>query len=467
MIQQTRIQPLNRLAPRKDGKYVLYWMQAAQRAVFNPALEFALERANEANLPLQVVFGLTGFPEANARHYAFMLQGLADVAAHLEKRGVGFTVRYGAVDPVVTDLARDAATVICDRGYLRIQRDWRRTLAANIDCELIQIEGEVVVPVRVASDRHEYAARTLRPKLHRVWKDYIVELAEQTVRCKAEALKGDVPLDDFDAVARQLNLDMSVAPVRRFIGGERQARDHLDAFLEGALSRYADERQKPEAHAASFLSPYLHFGQISPVEIALAVRADRDAGAPENRAKFLEELIVRRELAINHVLHAPKYDAYESIPDWAQKALEKASGDDKPHHYTRSQFEAAGTHDRYWNAAMIEMKATGYMPNQMRMYWGKKVLEWAASPKAAFDILLYLNNKYFLDGRDPNSFTNVAWIFGLHDRPWGPQPVFGTVRSMGANTFKKFDAEAWVADVERLARAEGWSADFGGPGRLV
>lgn len=467
MIQQTRIQPLNRCAPRKDGKYVLYWMQAAQRAGFNPALEFALERANDAGLPLQVVFGVTGFPEANARHYAFMLQGLKDISARLERRGVGFCVRYGAVDPVVTGLAKDAALVVCDRGYLRVQRDWRRTLAANIDCELVQIEGEVVVPVKVASDKHEYAARTIRPKLHRVWEDYIVGLTEQPVQVKADSLKGDVPLDDLEAVARKLDLDTDVRPVKRFRGGETAAREVLEDFLDDGLSRYADQRQKPEAGAASFMSPYLHFGQISPVEIALAVRGAKTSGASENKAKYLEELIVRRELAINHVLHEPDYDKYACLPDWAHKALDKASDDERPHHYTRSDFEAAETHDRYWNAAMIEMKATGYMHNQMRMYWGKKVLEWSVSPKAAFDTLLYLNNKYFLDGRDPNSFTNVGWIFGLHDRPWGPQPVFGTVRSMGANTFKKFDAEAYVADVDEMAKAEGWDVELGGEGRLL
>ncbi len=454
MIQSARIQPLNALPPRNSGRYVLYWMQASQRAAFNPALEYAIERANALGLPVQVVFALTGFPEANARHYAFMLQGLADVAVRLVARGIGFSLRYGAVDPVVTELAHDAALVVCDRGYLRVQRDWRRTLAAALNCKLVQVEGDVVVPVRVASPHHEYAARTIRPKLHRVWEDYIEDMAPRALSVPVQALvESDAPLDDLEDVIAHLDLARAPAPVRRFHGGETRARARLEAFLDEGLSRYAGERQKPEAHAASLLSPYLHFGQISPVEIALAVRA-AGASAPESRAKFLEELIVRRELAINHVLHEPRYDTFESLPDWAQRALDKASADPRPHLYTAAQFEAGATHDPYWNAAMREMTATGYMHNQMRMYWGKKVLEWSASPREAFATLLYLNNKYFLDGRDANSFTNIGWIFGLHDRPWGPQPVFGTVRSMGQNTFKKFDAPAYVRDVERMTAAE-------------
>ena len=168
----------------------------------------------------------------------------------------------------------------------------------------------------------------------------------------------------------------------------------------------------------------------------------------------MEELIVRRELAMNHVFYEPAYDDFAAMPEWARKTLAAHAGDPRPHLYRREQFEAGETHDRYWNAAMTEMRATGYMHNHMRMYWGKKILEWSASPEEAFDTVLRINNRYFLDGRDANSFTNVAWVFGLHDRPWGPRNVFGNVRSMGQNTFKKFDADAYVRTVEALAAEE-------------
>ena len=200
----------------------------------------------------------------------------------------------------------------------------------------------------------------------------------------------------------------------------------------------------------SLLSPYLHFGQISPVEIALAVR---EAGT-DGPGTFLEELIVRRELAMNHVFFQPDYDDYETLPAWARRTLEDHAADGRPFLYGREQFEAGETHDPYWNAAMREMRATGYMHNHLRMYWGKKILNWSATPQEAFETILTLNNRWFLDGRDPSSFTNVAWLFGLHDRPWGPQPVFGTVRSMGPNSLKKFDAEAYLRDVDALAAQE-------------
>ncbi len=455
MIQPSRVRTLVDRPARRDADYVLYWMQQSQRAGSNPALEYAVDRANAMNLPVLVAFALTGYPEAPARAYAFLAQGLVDVREALEARGIGFVARYGAWDPVITGLAGGAALVVCDRGYLRIQREWREGLAAALDVEVVQIEVDVVVPVETASPKHEFAARTLRPKLHRLWDEYLVPHAPVRVRrAMKQAPAGDVDLEDHEGIFRRLKLDTRVGPVRRFRGGEKEARRHLARFLEVGLGRYADERGRPEAGAASHMSPYLHFGQISPVEIALAV-GEAQRGSPEDRIAYLEELIVRRELAMNHAFYEPAYDRYEGLPAWARRALAKAATDRRPHLYTREIFEQGRTHDRYWNAAMKEMRTTGYMHNHLRMYWGKKILEWSAGPEEAFETVLSLNNRYFLDGRDANSFTNVGWLFGLHDRPWGAQPVFGTVRSMGLNTFKKFDAEAYVRDVDALARAEG------------
>lgn len=454
MIQNTRIRLRARHEVIREGAYVLYWMQQSQRVGCNPALELAVAEANGLGLPVLVCFGLTdGFPEANARHYHFMLQGLAEVADGLAARGIGFTIRLGSPEAVALDLSHEAALVVCDRGYLRLQRQWRQALAQRIERRLLQVEGDVVIPVETASPKHEYAARTLRPKLHRLWEDYVIPLETQAVDKPMGAVPRGLDLSDVGALVAGLNIDQTVAPVVRFKGGETAARARLRDFLDDGLERYAEHRQQPEARAASHMSPYLHFGQISPVEIALAVRA-APRGQAQDKAKYLEELIVRRELAMNHALYEPAYDRYDSLPGWARETLEARAATPRPYLYTRAQFEAGQTHDRYWNAAQAEMTATGYMHNQMRMYWGKKILEWSASPREAWDTMLALNNRYFLDGRDANSYTNVGWIFGLHDRPWGPQPVFGTVRSMGQNTFKKFDAEAYVAEVARLAAAE-------------
>lgn len=454
VIQSTRLKVLCEAPVRPEGRYVLYWMQAAQRAGFNPALEYAVEQAQALDLPVLTVFGLTAFPEANARHYDFMLRGLAEVEQALAARGIGFLIRKQPPHELVRELSGEAALVVCDRGYLKIQRTWRAKVAEVFDRRLVQVEGEVVVPVETASPKHEYAARTLRPKVQRLFETYIEDLAEPPVRRRADGLDlgGGLDLSRVDLVLAELKIDQGVAPVRRFLPGQAAARARLETFTTGALPRYEVDRNRPESGAASHMSPYLHFGQISPVEIALAVRR---SGAQSGVATYLEELIVRRELAMNHAFYAPDYDRYSMIPDWARKTLADHAGDPRPHLYDRDQFEAGETHDPYWNAAMREMRATGYMHNRLRMYWGKKILQWSKTPEEAFETTLALNNRWFLDGRDANSFTNVGWIYGLHDRPWGPQPVFGTVRSMGPNTFKSFDAEAYVRQVATLASAEG------------
>jgi deoxyribodipyrimidine photo-lyase len=460
-VPSSRIRVLNKAESQRSGRYVLYWMQQSQRARFNPALELAIEEANARDLPVLVCFGLMdGYPEANARHYAFMLEGLAEVERDLSERGMAFVIRRGAPDAVALQFSSEAALVVCDRGYLKPQKVWRTSLSRRAPCCVVQVEGDVVVPVETASPKHEVGARTLRPKLYRVWEEYIVSLKARTLRHRAPDVhvQSDINLSDVPGALRSLRIHHSVSPVRRFQGGTSRARARLNAYLAEPFARYAKNRSVPEAGAASHMSPYLHFGQISPVEIALAVR-DTKTGDDEDRSAYLEELIVRRELAMNHVFYDERYDAYEAVPEWARKTLDSRRGDPRPYLYAREQFEAGDTHDRYWNAAMKEMRETGYMHNHMRMYWGKKILEWSPSPEEAFETTLRLNNRYFLDGRDANSFTNVAWVFGLHDRPWGPRTVFGNVRSMGQNSLKKFDADAYVQTVEELAAAEGGRGD--------
>ncbi|GLS73678.1 deoxyribodipyrimidine photo-lyase [Methylobacterium tardum] len=458
-IQGERIRVLNDVEPRGDGDYVLYLLQQANRAQFNPALEFAIEEANRLNLPVVACFGLldgaSGFPEANARHYAFLLQGLADAKAGLETRGIGFVMRKASPAKVAIDLSADAALLVLDRGYLAIQKGWYREITAAVTTRIVQVEGDVVVPVETASTKHEYAARTLRPKLNRLWDPFIAELTPRKLKRKAEGLKLETEIDvsDPEAVLAGMSLDRVVGPVKRFTGGETQARKRLNAFLKDGFAGYGAGRNMPEA-AASHMSPYLHFGQISPVEIALAVR-EAKIGDDDDHSAYLEELIVRRELAMNHVFYTEGYDDYDrAVPDWARKTLAEHAEDARPHTYAEDQLAAGETHDLYWNAAMREMRETGYMHNQLRMYWGKKILDWSPSPKEAFARTLRLNNRYFLDGRDPNSFTNVAWVFGLHDRPWQTRKVFGTVRYQSENSLKKFDAKAYVKAVEALCAAE-------------
>ncbi|MFN4242655.1 MAG: deoxyribodipyrimidine photo-lyase [Tepidisphaerales bacterium] len=453
MVEPTRIQVLRDLPPKPDARYVLYWMQSSQRTTHNPALEYAAATANDLRLPLVVCFGLMdNYPEANARHYAFMLDGLADVARRLDRRGIRFVVKHGNPPEVALHYARDAAVVVCDRNYLRHHKAWRLQVAREADRRVVQVEGDVVVPVETASDKAEFAARTLRPKIHKLYASYLTPLPETPINVPAARLKvsGDIdPVDPAAALAK-LRLDRSVQPVSHFKGGETEAQRRLGHFIEHLLRDYAEGRNEPAAGATSHLSPYLHFGQISPVHIALAVRDAR--GPKADTDAFLEELIVRRELAINHAFYNEKYDQYAGLPEWARKTLAAHARDRREHLYSLEQLETAQTHDPYWNAAQLEMTRTGFMHNYMRMYWGKKILEWTRTPEEGFAWNLYLNNKYFLDGRDANSYTGVAWCYGLHDRPWGPErPVYGMVRYMNAAGLeRKFDIKAYVKKVALL-----------------
>lgn len=457
MIQNTRIQNLNELTRRPAGAYVLYWMQEAQRARGNAALEMAIRGANRYGLPVVVCFGLMdGYPEANARHYAFMLDGLSDCAKELETRGIAFVIRHGMPVDVALSLSQNAAAVICDRSYMPAQREWRRMLAEAATCPVVQVETEVVVPVDVASDKSECAARTIRPRIHRVWDEYLVPLdeTEPEIRADALTLESDFDLTDPSGVLAALDLDRTVKPVKRFRGGRVAALEMLNRFLDDVLDGYAKGRNEPSAAQTSFLSPYLHFGHISPVEMALAAR-DSGIGATEDRGSFIEELVVRRELAMNYANFAPGFETYDALPDWAKKTLSEHAGDEREYVYTSDVLEACKTHDTHWNDAMREMVHTGFMHNYMRMYWAKKILEWSATPEDAFNTTLALNNKYFLDGRDPNSYANVAWCFGLHDRAWTERPVFGKIRYMNANGLnRKFDMAAYRAFVDRAVDAE-------------
>ena len=458
MIHSSRLRTLaDRPSPQR-GRFVLYWMQRAQRVGCNHALEFAVERANALGLPVLVGFGLTDdYPEANERHYAFMLEGLAGVATDLTRRGIGFAVRHGRPDAAAIRLAAEgAALLVCDRGYLRHEKAWRATVAESAGCPVVEVETDVVVPVEQASTKHEIGARTLRPRIGRRLDEFLELLAKRAVKHRwrddvGGGVSGDIDVRDVDGALARLKLDRGVGRVRRFRGGEREAQRLLRLFLKQRLAEYEKKRSEPAAENTSTMSPYLHFGQISPLDIALQVRAataaDGTAGA------YLEELIVRRELAMNFVAFNPDYDRWESVPAWARKTLDAHRGDARPHLYGEEQLVRAETHDPYWNAATKEMTLTGYMHNYMRMYWGKKILEWSPDPAEAFRRTLALNNRFFLDGRDANSFANVGWVFGLHDRPWTERPIFGNVRYMNAKGLeRKFDIRAYVDQVERIER---------------
>ncbi|MFH1738590.1 MAG: deoxyribodipyrimidine photo-lyase [bacterium] len=451
MIEPERIQLLNKKSAR-DGDYVLYWMQASQRGEHNHALEYAIQQANQRNQPLVVVFGLTdNFPEANLRHYAFMLEGLRETQDALRKRGIQLAIRRDSPERAAVEFSEAASLLVTDRGYLRIQRDWRKTVARKARCPVVQVESDIVVPVEIASLKEEYAAATIRPKILKHLNHYLAPVKKTKLKHGSLAMQFDgMNLQDIDAVLAQLDIDTSVPRQGFYLGGTSQARKWLDRFVRTKLDDYADSRNDPSLEIQSNLSPYLHFGQISPVYIAMRVHT---ASGKNRKAKeaFLEELIVRRELSINFVLYNPYYDSYHATPEWAKETLRTHQKDHRNDIYALKDLENTNTHDPYWNAAMHEMLVTGKMANYMRMYWAKKILEWSPTPQKAFAHVLYLNNKYFLDGRDPNSFAGVAWCFGKHDRPWGERPIFGKVRYMNEGGLRrKFDIDTYVRKIQRL-----------------
>ncbi len=463
-IHNDRVQTLCEKPEVPNARYVLYWMQQAQRESFNHALEFAVLQANRLKLPLLVLFGLTdAFPEANARHYAFLLQGLAETQKALASRGIRFLLRHE--EPVAATLhyAKHAALIVCDRGYLRIQRQWRSQIAKHSPVRVEQVESDAVVPADIASDKEEFAARTLRPKITEHIRAYLTPVERVPLHHSSLNLPISDPLEiDLSNPAKallKLKINHAIAPVTAFKGGYSHAAKLLTAFINRKLPHYAILRNEPDKDYVSHMSPYLHFGQISPVEVASKIQkaatAVAGAAGDENSDAYIEELIVRRELSINFVLHNPHYDTYECLSPWSAQTLANHESDRRPHLYTRARFENAQTHDPYWNAAQREMVHTGKMHNYMRMYWGKKIIEWSATPQEAFATALTLNNTYNLDGRDPNSFAGVAWCFGKHDRPWTRRPIFGTVRYMNAAGLeRKFDIDAYVRKINAIAPPE-------------
>lgn len=451
MIQNQRIKILNKCSLQRR-KFVLYWMQASQRVEYNHALEYAIQQANELNKPLVVFFGITDqFPEANERHYHFMLQGLREVQAELRERGIQMVVRYQSPELGAVELSKQADLLVVDRGYLKIQRAWRNYVAERIDCPLVQVESDVVVPVETASRKEEFSAGTLRPKISLLLPSFLTPMEVGTPKLSSLQFQFDAfDISDVDRAITRLKIDQSVKKVRHYQGGTKEAKRQLDIFVSEKLDHYAELRNDPTSDFLSNMSPYLHFGQISPIYIALKVMEARSPG----EEAYLEELIVRRELSMNFCYYNLNYDNFDGLPSWARQTLIEHSQDPREYLYSIEEFESGQTHDPYWNACQKEMVITGKMHGYMRMYWGKKILEWTKTPREGMKIAIYLNNKYELDGRDPNGFTGVAWCFGKHDRAWFERDIFGKIRYMNDNGLRrKFDADGYVKKISLLGNS--------------
>ena len=445
---QTRAKMLNQ-ENINNGKYVLYWMQASQRAEYNHALEYGIYKANKINKPLVVFFGITNsYPEANKRHYYFMLEGLKEVEKDLKKKGIKLVIQNISPEIGVVKLAKFASLVVVDRAYTKNERKWIKYVKEMIKCPFVQVESNVIVPIETISSKEEYSAATFRPKIKKILNQYLVPMKYQTI--KKQSIDLDIPIFDIEDLRKaisKLKVSNNIEKSKIFIGGSSKSRIFLKNFIEKKLDEYSDDKNDPTKQCVSNMSPYLHFGQISPLEIALNILV---TDSPSMNS-YLDELIVRRELAANFVFFNPHYDSFDGLNEWQKRTLNEHRADKRDYLYTLEKFERAETHDPYWNGAQKEMMINGKMHGYMRMYWGKKIIEWTKTPQEAYKIALYLNNKYELDGRDPNGFAGIAWCFGKHDRPWKERAIFGKIRYMNDKGLRrKFDADGYVKMISKL-----------------
>lgn len=439
-----RMKNLNKEKWKGNEGYFIYWMQSSQRVEYNLSLNYTIEKANKYNRDILVVFVLTNYLEANLRHYDFMVEGLKEVSKKLKDRNIRFLILKGNLVEQIISISKKASLLTTDRGYLKNLIAWREEISKKIDIPFVQVEDNVLLPIEMVSDKEEYTAATLRRKYNRILEEF-----EENI--EFYDYKGNYVQDDFDEVdlsnyKEYLNLDMSVKSTD-FRGGHDEGIKIFKGFLNNKIEKYSEMRNDPVFDYQSNISPYLHFGMISPIEINDLLKNYSGEGKDD----FFEEAFVRRELAKNFCYYNKNYDNFDCIIGWARETLKEHEKDEREYIYSFEEFENAETHDEYWNAAQMEMVKTGKMHGYMRMYWAKKVLEWAETPEKAYDYLIKLNNKYELDGRDENSYTGVAWTFGKHDRAWTERKVFGKIRYMNDNGLKrKFDIGKYVQKIKSL-----------------
>jgi len=443
---------------------VVYWMNRDQRFADNWALLRAAEHAQRLNTSLCIVFALAesycGF--ATARHRCFMLEGLKQVADTAAKNNVGFAyLADGDPSATVPNFVKTHGVqhVVCDMNPMREGRAWRKALADAKMCPLEEVDAHNIVPVWTASNKVEVGARTLRAKIHRLLPELLTEFpsAEEATANLPSPTVGTDPINWDAAIARARERGSAVPELAWAKPGEVAAKAVLNDFLANRLRLYEKRNDPAAPKALSGLSPWLRYGHISAQRAALAIGEIRKKVPKEAADGFIEEMVVRRELADNFVFYTPEnYDQLSGQKyDWARETLQLHAGDPRPHVYTREKLEAGKTHDELWNAAQLELVHGGKMHGFMRMYWAKKILEWTASPEEALATGIYLNDKYSLDGRDPNGYVGVMWsIVGVHDQGWKEREVFGKIRYMNYDGCKrKFSIPAYVSRVNNLVRA--------------
>jgi deoxyribodipyrimidine photo-lyase len=456
---EERIRSLNDAPLATGARYVLYWSQMNRRVDNNHALAHAIDLANRLRLPVLYYEALTcSYKQANDRLHTFVLEGVPDTAEALAQLGIGYAFylrrRHADANDILYRLAEDAAVLVTDDYPTFITAKQNASVPGKLKIPFLAVDSSCIIPMN-KWDKREYAAYTIRPKIKRTLAAYLKPFVMPLPRHRWE---GPVPewhthveKANIPALVASCEIDHHVAPSLTFRGGAQEAQRLLKGFLHKNLKRYAGDRNQPASHATSNMSPYLHFGQISALDLALQVQS---YASEHNYSceEYLEELIVRRELSFNFARYAgPQLECLSSLPDWARATLRKHAADPRTPCYTKEQFEKALTHDDLWNAAQTELLLRGKIHGYYRMYWGKKIIEWSPTCQDALETMIFLHDRYALDGRDPNTYTGILWCFGLHDRPWVERPVFGQIRFMSHDGMKrKTDSAAYLREIAHL-----------------
>ncbi|HOJ72119.1 MAG TPA: deoxyribodipyrimidine photo-lyase [Syntrophorhabdaceae bacterium] len=433
------------------GGPVAYWMSRDQRVSDNWALVYAQRQAIMMQKPLVVVFCLLdNFLHATKKQYAFMIKGLMEVEDSLSQMHIPFFVLFGLPEIEMSRFVEtfNISMLFTDFDPLKIKRQWKGAVSEGINIPFFEVDAHNIVPCWVASQKQEYGAYTIRPKIYR--------LLEEFNEASPELNKHPIPWDkkphrvNWDSIIKRLGLEAEIKENQRFIPGQKAGLSVLHGFISEKIHRYHIDRNDPNMDGQSNLSPYLHFGHISAQRVMEEINSKVEDR--EKKKVFFEELIVRRELSDNFCFYNEDYDNFQGFPEWAKKTLDIHRKDLRAYIYDIDILENAETHDALWNACQKEMVKTGKMHGYMRMYWAKKILEWSESPEDAMEKAIYLNNRYELDGRDPNGYTGIAWcIGGVHDRPWREREIFGKIRYMSYNGCKrKFDIKSYIEKIEGL-----------------
>lgn len=426
---------------------IVYWLARDQRVNDNWALLWAQQEAIARQKGLLVVFCLaSNYFETRSRQYGFMLKGLAEIQEKLHELNIHFIILEGAPELVLQGFLREieAHLLVCDFDPLRRKRQWNEQLINQVEFPIYEVDAHNIIPAWAVSDKKEYGAYTIRPKIKRLLDDYLTDFP--TIKHHPFHWKNKSTLPHSSCLLESVSHSSSNND-QQLEAGESNAQRAADSFINTGLADYSENRNNPCLNGQSGLSPYLHFGHLSAQRLAYTVSKNKLPS--ETKEAFLEELIVRRELSDNFCLYEPLYDTFAGFPDWARKTHDLHRGDKREYVYSLDELESGKTHEQLWNACQLDLVQSSKLHGFLRMYWAKKILEWTPAPEIAVNYAITLNDRYSLDGHDPNGYAGVAWsIGGVHDRAWGERPVFGKVRYMNeAGCRRKFDVNGYIKSI--------------------